>query len=270
MTELLETARRHMALGRPVFPVKVTREGDKRPLLSRGVLTAARWSASTNPTDVDRWPPYTNAIGWAMGGGRVVIDVDTAKGGQRDPAWPDTYTVQTRSGGLHLHYLTDADIRNSEGVLAPAVDVRGAGGYVVAPGSPGYELIDNREPVELPASVAASLAKQGQLGAGLAALPAAPLTAGRANFLIDAGRRFIRGGWTEPGDLEALMWALFDRFCDPGDHDLEHWRGEVERFADDAAGSEMAERERRRAEDEANDALIAEPAGAYERWMRSR
>jgi hypothetical protein len=45
-------------------------------------------------------------------------------------------------------------LRNTHDVIGWKIDTRAHGGYVVAPGSPvppsGYELIDDRDPVELP------------------------------------------------------------------------------------------------------------------------
>ncbi|MGW4033670.1 bifunctional DNA primase/polymerase [Streptomyces sp. NPDC004838] len=50
---------------------------------------------------------------------------------------PETVTVLTPSGGRHL-WLTgppDVVVPNSAGRLAPGIDVRGSGGYLVGPGS---------------------------------------------------------------------------------------------------------------------------------------
>lgn len=50
---------------------------------------------------------------------------------------PPTVTVLTPSGGRHL-WLTspaDATVPNSAGRLAPGIDIRGYGGYLVGPGS---------------------------------------------------------------------------------------------------------------------------------------
>ncbi|WP_338671626.1 bifunctional DNA primase/polymerase [Streptomyces sp. SCSIO 30461] len=50
---------------------------------------------------------------------------------------PDTATVLTPSGGRHL-WLTgppDVVVPNSAGRLAPGIDIRGSGGYLVGPGS---------------------------------------------------------------------------------------------------------------------------------------
>jgi virulence-associated protein E/bifunctional DNA primase/polymerase-like protein len=51
---------------------------------------------------------------------------------------PDTLSVLTPSGGVHLYFRLPADTRVpcSRSALAPGVDVRGEGGFVVGPGSP--------------------------------------------------------------------------------------------------------------------------------------
>ncbi|EDY46851.1 bifunctional DNA primase/polymerase [Streptomyces sp. SPB074] len=50
---------------------------------------------------------------------------------------PVTLRVATPSGGAHLWFSAPAGrtVRNSAGRLAPGIDVRGAGGYLVGPGS---------------------------------------------------------------------------------------------------------------------------------------
>ncbi|MGH3707801.1 MAG: bifunctional DNA primase/polymerase, partial [Pseudonocardiaceae bacterium] len=59
-------------------------------------------------------------------------------------------------GGWHLYYTapTGAPLANTHDMIGWKIDTRAHGGYVVAPGCPvpprGYELVDDREPVELP------------------------------------------------------------------------------------------------------------------------
>lgn len=74
--------------------------------------------------------------------GIVVVDIDPRKGGD-DAAHalralghlPDTRTALTGGGGEHLYYKHPGhDIPNAAG-LAPGIDFRGDGGYVVAPPS---------------------------------------------------------------------------------------------------------------------------------------
>lgn len=52
----------------------------------------------------------------------------------------NTYAVKTKSGGVH-HYFTGTG-RTTAGAIAPGVDTRGVGGYVVAPPTPGYEIVN--------------------------------------------------------------------------------------------------------------------------------
>jgi hypothetical protein len=58
--------------------------------------------------------------------------------------WPDTFTVMTPSGGLHLYFRVAADctigsVSGGRSPLGPGIDVRGpgrrSGGYLVGPGS---------------------------------------------------------------------------------------------------------------------------------------
>jgi hypothetical protein len=157
MSELLRAALAHAARGWRVFPL---RAGDKRPAIKD-------WEAraTTDPTRIRRaWlrQPRLN-VGIACGpSGLIVIDLDTSGHGTvRPPEWErpgirdgvdvlaalaadhdeplpwDTLSVQTASGGEHLYFTAPVDsrIRNSAGRLGWLIDVRAAGGYVVAAGS---------------------------------------------------------------------------------------------------------------------------------------
>lgn len=79
--------------------------------------------------------------------GIFVIDLDVGPGKDGIDALvqlatgrpiPDTSSVLTPSGGVHLYFRlpSDAYVPTSRGVLAPGVDVKGEGGFVVGPGSP--------------------------------------------------------------------------------------------------------------------------------------
>jgi len=48
---------------------------------------------------------------------------------------PETVTVLTPSGGKHLYFTTIVEVRNDSGQLGEGLDIRGVGGYVVAPPS---------------------------------------------------------------------------------------------------------------------------------------
>lgn len=90
-----------------------------------------------------RWPDAGVAI--ATGGRLLVIDVDPAKGGDDSlvdcvralGALPSTPEVLTGGGGRHFYLAIPegVSVKNSASVLGPGLDVRGDGGYVVAPPS---------------------------------------------------------------------------------------------------------------------------------------
>ncbi len=98
------------------------------------------------------------AVATGSRSGVFVVDFDTidayAEFAQR---LPETFAVAT-ARGVHLYYQAPADfpVRNSVGELASKVDVRGEGGFVVAPDSrhylgKTYTIVDERAPVPAPA-----------------------------------------------------------------------------------------------------------------------
>jgi hypothetical protein len=110
----------------------------KHPLTQHGLK-----DASNDPDQIKAWwKQYPKAnIGIVTGqasGGLVVIDVDVAKGGCLDPSDPAYIPITLRvetGNGFHLWFKSDQEIRNSAGALGQGIDVRGWGGYVVAPPS---------------------------------------------------------------------------------------------------------------------------------------
>src|ERR1700682_4071828 len=122
-----------------VFPL---RPGTKKP--------AVQWSTPAPGAYVI---PEGEAYGVPTGArnGAWVLDLDRHEGAPDGLAslsaycsdngveLPDTYTVRTPSGGLHLYWTHIEGIRNKQGIL-PGVDVRGEGGYVCAGGPYRVEL----------------------------------------------------------------------------------------------------------------------------------
>jgi hypothetical protein len=100
--------------------------------------------------------------------GMIVVDVDAYKEGasqtfdglRTEGVLPDTLTVQTPRGGLHLYY-GGATARNGVGVLGPGIDIRSDDGLVVAPGSQidgkFYEVVNDVPMLPAPASLIARL-----------------------------------------------------------------------------------------------------------------
>lgn len=82
--------------------------------------------------------PYAN-FAILTGDGLVVIDIDVKGNGletyeKLKDIMPETLTVRTGTGGFHLYYSTDVEVRNRVRFV-DGIDVRGDGGYVVAPTS---------------------------------------------------------------------------------------------------------------------------------------
>jgi hypothetical protein len=131
-----EAALQFGADGLRVLPLKA---GEKTPLTTHGIKDATT-EAETIARWWKRWPKAN--IGIATGSGLIVIDADGKEGVATLRALekelgklPVTYRVRTGGGGLHLYFDCDEPIRNSAGRLGAKLDVRGEGGYVVAPPS---------------------------------------------------------------------------------------------------------------------------------------
>lgn len=93
-----------------------------------------------------RWPSANVAVRTGAESGLVVLDVDPARGGEASLAalvadhgafFAGTRVVATGGGGLHLYFAHPGGrVPNDAGRrLGPGIDVRGDGGYVLAPPS---------------------------------------------------------------------------------------------------------------------------------------
>lgn len=106
-----------------------------------------RWQneATTDPAKIAEWWPAGSkrGIGIATGRGLLVIDIDVDKGGygslavyeDMNETIPKNMRVRTASGGMHIYLRCEGETRNTASKVAPGIDTRGDGGYVVAPGT---------------------------------------------------------------------------------------------------------------------------------------
>lgn len=161
---LLSAALNAAARGWHVFPL---RPGTKRPALHSETACPRtgpcagghrKWEdrATTDPDRIrTAWERAPFNVGIATGpSGLFVVDLDMPKDNSSTDApcgattfaalcertgqpVPRTRTVRTASGGQHLYFTAPAAARlhNTAGTLAPLVDTRAWGGYVVAAGS---------------------------------------------------------------------------------------------------------------------------------------
>ncbi len=145
--DVLRAALAYAERGIPVFPCK---PGGKEPLTRRGF-----YNATTNPQQITAWwnanPEANIGIPTGERSGLLVLDVDQPAGLDALEAsqgkLPATRTHATGNGGLHyLYRYPDGEhFGNSSGDLPDGLDIRGEGGYVIAPPSATtrqYEVLD--------------------------------------------------------------------------------------------------------------------------------
>src|SRR5690606_24902011 len=166
--ELMQAALEYARRGWRVFPC---RPGDKRPMKGFRWRNEATIDEETIKRWWKRWPDAN--IGLATGGGGVVVlDVDGEEGERSLQELEEAYgplprTLEARTGGGGRHIFFKAPnwyIPNSANKIGGKLDIRGDGGYIVAPPSihrsgKRYEWITTNEPAELPDWLAALIRK---------------------------------------------------------------------------------------------------------------
>jgi hypothetical protein len=106
---------------------------DKRPLVAGGFK-----AATTDPAQIAVWrAQFPNCL-WGVPTGAVsgfdVLDIDPEGLGWFEAnrhRFPATRVHRTPRGGLHLFFKHAPGLRCSRGRIAPGVDVRADGGYVI-------------------------------------------------------------------------------------------------------------------------------------------
>jgi hypothetical protein len=138
MSDLLAAALAYAEAGLPVLPLR-----GKVPRNNNG-LTGATTEAEIVREWWTRWPDANIGIRTGAESGLLVLDVDVQHGGggtlkeleAKHGKLPETAQVLTGGGGRHYLFCHPGrDVRNSAGRLGHGLDVRGDGGYIVAPPS---------------------------------------------------------------------------------------------------------------------------------------
>lgn len=211
---LLEAALEYVDRGIAVFPLSF---GTKIPATPNGVK-----DATTDVPTIQGWWKYADyGIGLATGNGLFVVDIDAKAGFDSSESarvalgLPETYTVATRNGGWHLYYRGNGP--NSVGKLLPGIDTRGSGGYVVAPPTPGYEVLWNETLADIPAETLKTLERPYRADAQLAvshrdALQGVPQ--GRRQDALFRYACSLRARGLEDSEAEVLLRYAAD-MCDP-------------------------------------------------------
>lgn len=156
MTSPIDYALKYISGNMPVFPLcwpdlagncacglgHTDRSIGKVPLTKNGLQDATLTIQGVREY-WERWPKAN--IGIAIPSGYFVLDVDIEHNGfdslarmerEHDFDLPPTWLITTGSGGQHYWYKTDKPIRNTARLAGyDGLDIRGQGGYVVAPPS---------------------------------------------------------------------------------------------------------------------------------------
>lgn len=135
--------------GVPVFPCKA----NKTPCTLNG-----HNEASTDEHEVAEMfaDPAASLIGMPTGAasGISVLDIDPDKGGSKwlfnQVDMPATRTHKTRREGYHFLFKHTEGVRCTADKIAPGVDIRGEGGYVIRWDAAGLPLADDSPLAEIP------------------------------------------------------------------------------------------------------------------------
>ena len=241
---LLEAALDYAAKGWRVLPLhKPTLDGcscgnrhcksvGKHPRTARG-LTDASADAATIRGWWERWPDSNVGIATGPNSGVFVLDVDGENGraslNELEALGQIPRTLRAHTGrtgpdgqrtGFHLYfnYPAGADLRSSAGALGKSLDIRAAGGYVVAPPSlhasgltyewaggessiaepPGWLIVKTSQPIGAAPTLRAGILYEGQ----------------RNSVLFRLACSWRRRGAT-PDQLERWLLAENNRRCKP-------------------------------------------------------
>jgi hypothetical protein len=141
-----------------------------------------------------KWPKANIGIATGIDNHLIVIDVDVRDGKQgREslkilfPEGPpeDTFMVQTGSGGWHYYFRTKEPVTGRNPLL-PGIELKGEGGYVLAPSSvyqdgSVYRILNPVQPKPVPANVLQMAAQGPLMGTG----PVAEYDAAAGVYRID-------------------------------------------------------------------------------------
>lgn len=134
--KLYQQALSYLVNGYSIIPLRK----NKLPLLNENVVFQRERHATDEEVEV--WWKKTPDANIGICTGKIsnitVVDIDTS-GETTIPldTFPATYTVKTPTGGFHLYYEYDPEIKQTANTYPqfPHVDIRNDGGYVVAPPS---------------------------------------------------------------------------------------------------------------------------------------
>jgi hypothetical protein len=140
MVSINEAIHQYLERGWSIIPIRTE---DKRPLVRWEEFQHRRPSEAKAHGWLRQWPEAGVGVVTGPISGLVVVDVDAGHGGDESleklerehGALPTTVECRTGGGGRHLYFAHPGGLVRSKVGLAPGIDIRADGGYVVAPPS---------------------------------------------------------------------------------------------------------------------------------------
>lgn len=227
----------YLASGWSVLPVRAR---DKRPLVQWESLQTKKPSDSDLAEWFRRWPNANVGVVTGEISNLVVIDIDPKHGGdgslerlqQRFGPLPPTVEAITGGGGRHLYFAHPGVlVRNCAG-LAQGIDLRGDGGYVVAPPSvhpsgQRYAWVPGRSPQDMSPSplprwlIGAAGIRAGRTLADWRRLVREEVPQGQRNFTIVSLTGHLLWHGVDPAVTLELLLAWNRMRCRPPLEDAE-------------------------------------------------
>jgi len=217
---LLDQALEYAAfLGWPVFPCKL----DKTPYTPRGFKDATA-DAEQIRRWWERWPDAGIGLPTGQASGVYVVDVDQGHEGTanwQDLAFQhgDVLTLQSKTGGGGYHLFFAAPpfaLGNTASRLAPGIDTRGDGGYVILPPSrhasgSSYRWVHWRKPQPLPNWVVTAVQRAHEERRA----EAGSIEAGVRNTTLASFAGALRNVGADLETIEAALTGINDAVVDP-------------------------------------------------------
>ena len=221
MSDLLTAALEFATKKWRVFPVKAR---GKTPLTSNGLK-----DATTDQEIIrDWWKKWPSANIGVPTGDAIVVDIDGEKGedslrvleAEFGPLPP---TLQSSTGkGRHFWFASNGTgVRNSAGKLGEGIDIRGVGGFVVAPPSihesgKRYEWVSSDAPLaELPPWIAAKLKAPARRANSCTNGQGEKIPAGKRNASLASLAGTMRRRGMSPAAILAALLEHNRESCDP-------------------------------------------------------
>ena len=151
ISRMCSAALDYAARGWEVFPAP---PGEKKSCKAAKYSGGIKWGKTTDPKTVNKdfrkFPDANIGVATGVASGIFVIEADTPEGHDVDGlasikaleaehgALPDTLMAISPSGSVHRYFNhpgAQIKVWNSDGKIAPGVDIRGDGGMVIAPPS---------------------------------------------------------------------------------------------------------------------------------------